>query len=152
MFCCRGHWKQKQNALSMSRPSETKHKIFSFIYLNFYLAISRLFFITHNKSKTNSLGLICNHKTTAGTITFGTLLALRVDRSSLVVLRLSSFRLEGEEGMLSWASSNMSSWLCLLGSRGRWWLFLSDQFPILRDWLLGFEGSWEVKEGRKKAE
>lgn len=78
-------------------------------------------------------------------ITFGTLLALRVDKSSLVVLKLSSFRLEGEEVMPSWASNNMSSWLCLLGNRGRRWLFLSDQFAILRDWLLGLEGSYERK-------
>lgn len=73
--------------------------------------------------------------------TFGILLARRVDSSSLAVLRLSSLRLEGEEGMPSWASSSMSSWLCLLGSRGKRWLFLSDQFPMRRDWLLGFEGS-----------
>lgn len=34
-------------------------------------------------------------------ITLGILLALRVVSSSLVVLRLSSFRLEGEEGIPS---------------------------------------------------
>lgn len=41
----------------------------------------------------------------------------------------------------------MSSWLCLLGSRGSRWLFLSDQFPLRRDWLLGFRDSWHCGEG-----
>lgn len=36
----------------------------------------------------------------------------------------------------------MSSWLCLLGNRGSRWLFLSDQFPLRRDWLPGFRESW----------
>jgi len=39
----------------------------------------------------------------------------------------------------------MSSWLCRLGSRGKRWVFLSDQFPTRRDWLLGFEGSCRNK-------
>lgn len=85
------------------------------------------------------------HKPDHPASTFGILLARRVDSSSLVVLRLSSLRLEGEEGMPRWASSSMSSWLCRLGSRGKRWLFLSDQFPTRRDWLLGFEGSCRNK-------
>lgn len=40
----------------------------------------------------------------------------------------------------------MSSWLCLLGNRGSRWLFLSDQFPLRRDWLLGFRESWQGGE------
>lgn len=41
------------------------------------------------------------HKPDDPASTFGILLARRVDSSSLVVLRLSSLRLEGEEGMPS---------------------------------------------------
>lgn len=78
--------------------------------------------------------------------TLGILLARRVDSSSLAVLRLSSLRPEGDEAMPSCASSSMSSWLCRLGSRGRRWLFLSDQFPTRREWLLAFEGSCGNKD------
>lgn len=81
-----------------------------------------------------------------GEATLGMRRARRLDSSSLVVLRLSSLRLEGEDGRLSWASSSMSSWLCLLGNRGSRWLFLSDQFPLRRDWLLGFRESWHWGE------
>lgn len=42
-------------------------------------------------------------------LTLGILRARREVRSPLAVLRLSSFRLEGEGGIVSWASSNMSS-------------------------------------------